>query len=122
MSSEYLYLIIAILLFVNFINLKNNLQMSMFDSVMQSEEYYNALALAEKTVDQAWLTPFSQLSSTFNNQSVTETWDGVTFQVDTTVTGFSYRGLNKYLTFTVEVRNTDYNVYVKLEKIFSDLK
>ena len=48
MSSEYLYLIIAILLFVNFINLKNNLQMSMFDNVMQSEEYYNALALAEK--------------------------------------------------------------------------
>ena len=109
-------MVIALFAFMNFIMLKNNITKSVFMSVLQSEELYDATNLADSVIDQAWMIPFSQLNN-LHNVTQTIVWDGVTYQVTTTVSTYN----TDYKLLTVNVVSNDCNVNITLSNVFSDI-
>jgi hypothetical protein len=121
MGSQFIYILIALMLLMTFMMIKNTILENQLLMVIQSQEYYNASSLAQSTIDNAWLIPFNLLDLLHNTTRVV-TWSGVQFTVFTSVTTYTYLGVSDFKLMEVTVSSALYNVNYTTSFIFSDIK
>jgi hypothetical protein len=121
MGSQFIYILIALMLLMTFMMIKNTILENQLMMVIQSQEYYNASSLAQSVIDNAWLLPFNQLDLLHNTTTIV-TWSGVEFTVFTTVTNYTYLGNTDFKLMEVNVTSALYNVSYTTSFIFSDIK
>lgn len=113
---QSIMMVIALFAFMSLVMLKNSITNNIMMSALQSEELYDATFLADSVIDHAWMISFSQLDN-LHNVTQTTVWNGITYQVTTTVVTYN----TDYKLLTVHVVSTEYNVDVTLSNIFSDV-
>lgn len=121
MSSQMIYIMIALFLFMNLVIMANQMISHQMDSVYQSQEYYIAASVAQSIIEEGWLVGFNNLSSTYNNKTFTRHAGGVVFTVKTQISTFTFAGNNNFKLLSVHVSSLQYKIDLSTKFVYADV-
>jgi len=121
MSSQMIYIIIALFLFMNLVVMANQMISHQMDNVYQSQEYYNAASLAQSFIEEAWLIPFSSLTSKYHNKTFTRDAGGIEFTIKTSIKTFIYKGSSNFSQISVIITAPEYHINLTSKFVYSDI-
>ncbi len=121
MSSQMIYIMIALFLFMNLVIMANQMISQQMDSVYQSQEYYIAASVAQSIIEEGWLIGFNSLSSTYHNKTFIRNAGGIEFTIKTKINSFIFKGNNNFRQMTITVLAPKYNITLTTKFIYADI-
>lgn len=121
MSSQMIYIMIALFLFMNLIVMANQMISNQMDSVYQSQEYYIAASVAQSIIEEGWLIGFDDLNSTYNNKTFTRSVNGIEFTIKTKIKTFIFKGNNSFRQMTISITAPEYKISLNTTFVYADI-
>ncbi len=121
MSSQMIYIIIALFLFMNLVVMANRMISDQMMNVFQSQEYYIAASLSQSIIEEGWLHSISDLTDYYNNKTFTKSAGGIEFTIKTKVTTFIYKGKSSFRLLEINIIAPEYKVNLNSKFVYSDI-
>ncbi len=131
MGSQYLYVLIAIFLFMNLVVTMNSHKTNTAESTINSQLQNDAISLAQSIIEHGWAVDFDDLEDEFSSDGHKEdiNFGAGVFQVTTAVkyaafndNGFGTTALKtNYKMLTVTVVDPNRTFVIELQHVFTEL-
>ncbi len=130
MGSQYLYVLIAIFLFMNLVVTMNSHKTSTAESTINSQLQNDAISLAQSIIERGWSVDYDDLEDEFGSgEAVKMTFGAGVFRVTTDVkyAAFNTSGFAKtamttnYKMLMVSVEDTNRTFKIDLHHVFTEL-
>ncbi len=131
MGSQYLYVLIAIFLFMNLVVTMNTHKKNTAESTINSQLQNDAVSLAQSIIERGWSVDFDDLEDEFDKNGK---WDKVDFGADTfrvtssiDFAAFNSNGFAKttlttnYKLLKVLVQDQSQTFTIELQHVFTEL-